>query len=145
MNKKKVVLKESTIYDIAKIANTTAPTVSRALNDHPRISPVTKAKILKIALSLDYRPNKFASSLRTGSGKTIGVVVPQINWHFFSNLISGIEERLNKDGYSLIICQSNENVKRETKCLETLVNNRVDGILISVSNETVNDNNLKIC
>lgn len=128
--------KQATIQDIAKALNITASTVSRALNDHPKISSQTKQLVWDTARELQYRPNTIASSLRKGKANTIGMIVPRINRHFFSNVITGVESILNPAGYTLIICQSEEKYEKEIENVETLIANRVGGILISISVET---------
>ena len=87
--------RKSTIHDIAKELNLTASSVSRALNDHPKISPETKKLVQKKAKELNYKPNTLAASLRTGKAKTIGLIVPRINRDFISNCIFGIEHFTN--------------------------------------------------
>lgn len=79
---------EPTIHDIARELQISASTVSRALNDNPRISLKTKEKIKAVAIALGYRPNTLASNLRNKKSNTIGIVVPLINRHFFSSVIS---------------------------------------------------------
>jgi LacI family transcriptional regulator len=130
--------KKKTIHDIAAELGITASTVSRALNNNPRISKSTREKVQKLARELNYQPNKLAASLRNGRGKSIGVIVPRINRSFFSNAISGIESITNPAGYTLMICQSNEDLSTEEKALQSLLNNRVDGIIMSISANTRN-------
>jgi LacI family transcriptional regulator len=125
-----------TIHDLAKALNLNASTVSRALNDHPKISSETKKIVRKLADELNYRPNALASSLRKGSANTVGLVVPRVNRNFFASAIEGIEAVLNKAGYHLIIVQSNESLVKEKECINSLLNARVDGIIISISSET---------
>ena len=125
-----------TIHDLAKALNIDSSTVSRALNDSPRISKKTKEKIREKAKAMGYQRNSLASHLRTNKTYSIGVIVPRLSRNFFSNVISGIEETAYQKGYSVIICQSLESLEREKKILETLLANRVDGILISISMQT---------
>ena len=125
--------KRTTIYDIAEKLNITASSVSRALNNSSYVNETTKKLILKTAAELNYKRNTLASNLRKGHSKTIGVVVPRINQNFFSNVIAGIEETTYQKGYNLIICQSNESYDKEIKCINTLINQHVDCIVISVS------------
>jgi LacI family repressor for deo operon, udp, cdd, tsx, nupC, and nupG len=128
MNKKR-----TTIYDIAKKLNITASSVSRALNNSNYVNENTKQLILKTAAELNYKRNTLASNLRKGHSKTIGIVVPRINQNFFANVIAGIEEVTYEKDYNLIICQSNESHEKEIKCINTLINQQVDCIFISVA------------
>lgn len=132
-----------TIHDIARELEIDSSTVSRALNDSPRVSNKTKKRILDKANELGYQRNSLASNLRTNKTNTIGVIVPRISRNFFSNVISGIEDTAYQAGYNVIICQSLESFEREKKIMETLLSNRVDGVLLSTSMETTNLNHLK--
>ncbi len=126
----------ATIKDIAKKLGVSASTVSRALKDHPDISQETRELVKKTAQELDYQPNSLALGLHSGKSNIIGVVIPQIKHHFFSAVISGIEECARQAGYNVMICQSNESFEREVSNIKTLVSLRVDGILISITKET---------
>jgi len=125
-----------TIHDIARELNISASTVSRALNDHPRISEATRHAVKKLADKYNYQPNVMASSLRKGRGNTVGVIVPRINRNFFSNVIGGIEDVLSDAGYNLMICQTGELAAKEEEAVTTLINARVNGIIMSLSSET---------
>jgi len=125
-----------TIKDIARSLNVSISTVSRALKDHPDISQETKDMVRNYAEKFNYRPNVLALSLRRQRSYSIGLIIPAIVHHFFSSVISGIEELAHKEGYNLIICQSNENQYREMINLQTLTDHRVDGILVSLSKTT---------
>ena len=125
-----------TIHDLAKALNLNASTVSRALNDHPKISSATKSIVKQLAGELNYRPNALATSLRKGSAYTVGLIIPRVNRNFFASAIEGIEAVLNKGGYHLIIAQSNESLEKEKECINSFLNARVDGIIISISWET---------
>ncbi|WP_406684561.1 LacI family transcriptional regulator [Seonamhaeicola sp. MEBiC1930] len=128
----------ATIHDIAKALNIDSSTVSRALNNSPRVSKKTKQRILDKAKEIGYQRNVLASNLRMQKSNSIGVIVPRISRHFFSSVIAGIEEQAYESGYNVIICQSLEQLAREQNITETLLSNRVDGVLISVSMETEN-------
>jgi LacI family transcriptional regulator len=125
-----------TIKDIARELGISPSTVSRALKDHPDISPATKAAVNKLAEELNYQPNSIALSLRHRKSNTIGVIIPEIVHFFFSTVISGIEDIAYSAGYSVLISQSNESYEREVMDTKAMFNNRVDGILISMSRET---------
>ncbi len=128
--------KHVTIHDIARELNISASTVSRALNDHPRISETTRKKVRELAEKYHYQPNHLAASLRKGKGNTLGVIVPRINRSFFAHVIGGIEEELTRQGYNLMICQTHEKLENEIASIATLLNARVDGIMMSLSMET---------
>ena len=133
-----------TIHDIAKELNIDSSTVSRALSNNPRVKQKTKDRILEKANEMGYQRNLLASSLRNNKTNTIGVIVPRISRHFFSSAIAGIEETAYEAGYNVIICQSLEQLNREQKIANTLLANRVDGVLISVSMETTDSDYLQI-
>ncbi len=124
-----------TIADIAKKLNTTSATVSRALNDHPAISTKTKKRVLQAAEKLKYRRNSIASSLRSGQTGIIGVIIPSAEINFFGSVVHGIENMANQHGYNVLIYQSNESWEHEQKGIETFLNARVDGIMLSMAKE----------
>ncbi len=131
-------MKKITILDIARELNITFSTVARALNDHPGISASTKKAVRETADRLGYRPNKVASSLRSGKTKIIGVLVPRLDVSFFSSVVHGIENVMNEHGYTILLYQSQESVKHEIKGIDTFLRSRVDGIIASISLETEN-------
>jgi LacI family transcriptional regulator len=125
-----------TIKDLARELGISPSTVSRALKDHPDISPQTKKAVNELAEKLNYQPNIVALSLRQSKTNTIGVIIPEIVHFFFSTIISGIEDVAYSAGYNVILTQSNESLQREMLDMKTLFNSRVDGMLISLSRET---------
>jgi len=128
---------------LAKALGIDSSTVSRALNDSDRVTKKTKEIVLAKAKELGYQRNSLASNLRKNKSYTIGVVVPRISRYFFSSAISGIEETAYALGYNVIICQSLDELNREERIIDNLISNRVDGVLISVSMETIDGNHLK--
>lgn len=135
---------ETTIHDIAKKLNISASTVSRALNNNSLISEETRKRIKKTAIEMGYRPNTMAANLRSQKTNTIGVIVPLINRHFFSSVISGIEDVAYTAGFAVTISQSNDNFKKEMKIAHTLFSNRVDGLIISIGMETTRFDHLQL-
>ncbi|NIJ45894.1 LacI family transcriptional regulator [Wenyingzhuangia heitensis] len=129
--------KKTTIKDIANVLKITPSAVSRALHNHPRISDKTKKAVKKVALELNYQPNQLASALRSGRSNLVGIVVPRTNSYFFSSVVESIEEELNKEGYNVIITQSNESYDKECRNIEALLQTQVDGIIASLANETI--------
>ncbi len=126
-----------TIKDIAKVLGISVSTVSRALKDHPDISEETRKQVKELARKLNYEPNALALSLRRNKSNTIGIIIPEIVHHFFSSVISGIEDVAYDSGYNVIVCQSNETYEREVINAQALLSNRVDGVLISISKTTL--------
>ena len=125
-----------TIRDIAKELNTTAATVSRALNDHPRISYEMKVRVQNCAEKLNFKINKIASSLRSGKSHLIGVMIPSAEINFFGSVVHGIESIANNEGYNVLIYQTNEMKDHEIQGIATFLSARVDGIVVSISKQT---------
>ncbi len=132
-----------TLKDIAQQLGITVATVSRALKGYPDISPATKKAVLELAAKLKYRPNPIALNLRSNRSHVIGVIVPEIVHYFFSSVISGIIDIADQAGYSVMLCQTNESYQREVRETTLLLNSRVDGLLISLSDGTVSFDHLE--
>jgi LacI family transcriptional regulator len=134
---------ETTIHDIAKKLEISASTVSRALNNNPLISEATRKKIKETAEVMGYRPNHMAANFRTKRTHTLGVILPLINRHFFSSVISGIEDIAYQQGFAVTIAQSNDNFEKENKIAHTFFSNRIDGLIISIGMQTTSGDHLK--
>lgn len=128
--------KQTTIKDIARRLNIHHTTVSRALRNHPDVKAETRDRILATARKMEYHPNTLAANLRNNQSKTIGIIVPNIHHYYFSNIISIIADRAARQGFAVLIFQSNENYRQEIQNILTLLNYRVAGVMISVSQET---------
>jgi LacI family transcriptional regulator len=126
-----------TIKTIAKELGVSTSTVSKALKDSHEISEETKQKIQAYANLYNYKPNNLALQLRNQKTKLIGVILPQIVHHFFSTIIKGIEEVANEKGYHIMVCFSKESYKKEYENLRVLSNGSVDGLIVSIANETL--------
>lgn len=133
-----------TIKDIARILGISVSTVSRALKNHPDISEETKVAVNDLAVRLNYQPNAIALSLRQSRSYTIGVIIPEIVHYFFSSVISGVEDVAYDAGFTVMMCQSNEKYDREVANARMLLAHRVDGILVSISKETVDFSHLRM-
>jgi len=129
---------EVTIYDISKALGISASTVSRGLNNNPQVRKELRKKIMQTAQEMGYQHNKFASNLRQKRTRTLGVIIPRIDSHFMSTVISGMEKVANNSGYQLLISQSEESASLEEANIQALFNSRVDGFLVSLSYETKN-------
>lgn len=130
--------KKITIYDLAKLLDVSAGTVSRSLNDHPSISQKTKDRVMLLAREKGYKVNKFAANLRNQKTHTIGIIVPRLNSNFMSTILAGIEKTVNDQGYNLIISQSLETMEKEKLNAKTLFDSNVDALLVSLAYDTEN-------
>lgn len=126
-----------TIKTIAKELGVSTSTVSKALRDSHEISIDTKDKIKAYAELYNYKPNSLALQLRNQKTKLIGVILPKIVHHFFSTVIKGIEEGASEKGYHIMVCFSDESYKKEVENLKVLSNGSVDGLIVSIANETL--------
>ncbi|MFD2787713.1 LacI family DNA-binding transcriptional regulator [Hymenobacter rubripertinctus] len=122
-----------TLKQLAQELNLSIATVSRALQDSHEVSAETKERVRALAAELNYQPNAYASSLRRNISKTIGVVVPEVNNHFFSLAINGIEEVARQNDYHVLIYLTHDDYEREVAITQYLTGGRVDGLLMSVS------------
>ena len=129
-------MKKITLKEIAQHFSVSVSTVSKAINDSHEISEELKLKIQKFAKENKYRPNKVALSLLQRKTKTIGVVVPNILNYFFTQVFSGIEKIANEHGYNLLSCISDESYDKEVATLEFLGGGTVDGLIVSMAEET---------
>jgi len=125
-----------TIKDIARALGVSPSTVSRALKDNPDISKETREAIHKYAREHNYKPNALALNLRTSRSNTIGVIIPQLVHHFFSCVLSGIEETAAKAGYNILVAQSNERYEQEVKIVRSFLEARVCGVITSLAKDT---------
>lgn len=126
---------KATLKQIAKELNVSVSTVSKALNDSPEISELTKIKIKEYAKLKNYKPNVIGLNLKNRKTKTIGVIIPNILNSFFAKVFSGIEKVADEKGYNVIMCISNESLEKEAHTLEMLSNGTIDGFILSISEE----------
>ncbi|RKD29475.1 LacI family DNA-binding transcriptional regulator [Thermohalobacter berrensis] len=120
-----------TIDDIAKAAGVSSATVSRVLNNSGYVKDETREKVLKAIKELNYTPSAIARSLSKKKTNTIGVVVPEINNPFFGEIIKGISEVADEHNFNLILCNTDEDIKKELRALKLLKEQRIEGILIT--------------
>ncbi|ANI90179.1 LacI family transcriptional regulator [Arachidicoccus ginsenosidimutans] len=130
--------KQATIKEIAKQLNVSISTVSRALHDHPSIGLRTKTRVKEVAKELNYQPNLAAIQFKMGKTFTLGVIIPELTENFFSKAISGIEDMALENNYTVLFGQSHDDEEREKQILSTFKNNRIDGLLVSLSKSTRN-------
>jgi LacI family transcriptional regulator len=128
--------KTITIKDIAKELGIHHTTVSRALREINSVKKETRNKILEKANELGYRPNRLAQEFRNKRSNTIVIIVPVIQHSFFSEFISDFSKKANTFGFSVMVFQSDGNLKIEKKIIDNLLSYRISGVVASVSNET---------
>ena len=128
--------KNLTLKDLAQKLGLSTSTVSRALQNNPAINDDTRLRVNKLAKKLGYYPDALAKSLKNKKSYTIGVIVPEISHFFFSSVIDGIEDVTYKDGYAIMVTKSNEDFEREILNSESLISNRVAGVIASISQNT---------
>jgi LacI family transcriptional regulator len=136
-------LETVTIKDIAKALNISTSTVSRALRGSYEINAETKKLVTEYAEKVHYSPNPIALSLKENKSKAIGVIVPEIANHFFSQAINGIEAIAYNRGYHVVIFQSYESYEREKINVQHIIARKVDGLLISLSGQTIDVSHLQ--
>ena len=134
--------KITTLKEIAQRLNFSVSTVSRALHNHPSIGLRTTAQVQKLARELNYEPNQTALMFKQQKSNTIGVILPNLKEEFFSQAINAIEDLANENNYSVLIGQSHDNVEREKQIITAMKNQRVDGMIVSISKHTDNYDHL---
>jgi len=125
-----------TIKDIARELGIHHATVSRALREKSTVKKETRELIWKKAHELGYRPNRLAQEFRNKRSNTIGVLVPELQHHFFSKFISDFSKEANGSGFSVMVFQSDGKLKIEKEIIDSLIGYRIAGVVASVSKET---------
>jgi LacI family transcriptional regulator len=123
--------------DLAKMLDVSTMTVSKALRGHSDVAKETRKRVQELAKRVDYRPNFVARNLSAKKTFTIGVIMPKIAHSFYSAVLDGIQTVAEDKGYEIILAVSRENAEKEVKHFLSLISMRVDGLLLSVTQETV--------
>ena len=129
-------LKPIKLDDLAKELGVSRVTISKALRNHPDISPATTLKVKELAEKLGYMPNYMAKNLSSRKSNIIGLVVPKIAHLFFGSVIESVYDTAFENNYETIITVSGESVERERKHILSLLSMRVDGLIVSITQET---------
>ena len=132
-----------TLQHLAEKLKISISTVSKALNGYSDINSNTKKKVVDLAKSLNFSPNTQAAYLRTKKTKMIGLIIPHISHPFFSNVLRGVLDSAEKEGYFVIVLKSNESYENEKELINKLLIQNVDGIFISLSQDTYDLDHLK--
>jgi len=135
-----------TLKEVARKAGISVTTASRILSNRPSQIPIseeTKRKVLGVAKQLDYYPNIFARSLRTGKTGIVGVIVSDVTDSFFGGIIDGIEKVLNEYDYYFLLSSAQNSPQKEELYLTKLRKSRVDGLLILGATQRFTDNEVR--
>ena len=133
MNKKVRIIK---LEDLAKKLKVSKVTISKALRNHPDISPLTIKRVKDLADKLGYVPNYMAKNLSARKSNTIGLVIPKIAHLFFASVIESIYDTAFENNYETLLTVSQEQEEREKKHILSLLSMRVDGLIVSITQET---------
>lgn len=120
----------ATIYDVAKLARVSTYTVSCVVNKSAFVSPELTERVLRAVRKLDYTPNAVARSLQTRNTKTVGMLIPDIANPFYARVVRGVEDRLSKDGYSLLLGNTYNSNETQTRYLTLFRGRQVDALLL---------------
>src|SRR5690625_1644856 len=130
----------ATIYDIAKLANVSPMTVSRVINDSKNVSESTRAKVNRAIQELNYIPNSSARYLTSKKSNILSLVITDIRNPFFTKLARGAEDKAKQMGYRLLLCNSDENIHKESDYINMLISTGVDGVMITPAEDGSNEN-----
>jgi LacI family transcriptional regulator len=125
----------STVRAVAKLAGVSPMTVSRVINNAESVAEETRQKVLRAIAALDYVPNRLARGLTSSRSSTLGLVVPDVVNPFFTLVLRGAEAAARRAGYRLLVCDSENDPRREREYLEDLVSYRVDGLLVAPASQ----------
>lgn len=125
-----------TLKDIANALGISVSTVSKALKGYKDVSPVTRKKVLDYTEKVEFKPNTHAAFLRTKQTKLIGLILPKVDHDFFTQIINGVLNKANEEGYQVILLCSDESYEKEKKHIYDLMQLNVDGIFISIARAT---------
>lgn len=120
-----------TMRDVARLAGVSTSTVSAVINESVSVSAKRKERVLAAMSALDYQPDAIARSLKTGRSNAIGVIVPDITNTFYPEVIRAVELAAQAAGYSVLLCDSNEDRTAEERHLSALFSRRVDGVILA--------------
>ncbi len=120
----------ATLKDVAARAGVSAGMAGRVLGNYGSYSEATRRKVHAAAKAVQYSPNVIARALKTRLTKTVGVLIPDITTFFWTTLVRGVQDRAARDGYSTVLCNSDEQSHNEKAYLRMLVERSIDGLII---------------
>ncbi|MGH3354583.1 MAG: LacI family DNA-binding transcriptional regulator [Nocardioidaceae bacterium] len=129
----------STIYDVATRAGVSPATVSRVLNGRTDVSPDLAKRVHAAVRQLDYRPNGVARNLRRRGTKVWGLIISDIGNPFFTAMVRGVEDAAHEAGYSLVLCNSDDDLDKEQRYIEIALAEQMAGVIVSPASEAGSD------
>lgn len=127
---------------VSRLASVSVTTVSSIVNGRRGVSPESARRVEDAIATLDYRPNEVARGLKVKKTFTIGIILPDVSNVFFNDILCGVESEARRNGYSVILCDSNEDPAQEQELLTLLVRRRVDGIFLASTQARLAENRL---
>lgn len=124
-------LRMTTMKDVASRAGVSIATVSRVLNENPSVEQSIRERVIRAATELDYRFNPMARALRTRTTNVVGLVIPDVENPFFTAIARGVEDVMGAAGYSVMLCNSDEDVEKEARYLDDLLLSCVAGVIVA--------------
>lgn len=128
-----------TIKEVARRAGVALSSVSRVLNDHPDVSENMRSRVVEAIAELGYEPNLLAASLRRGSSRTIGFIVPDLRNPLFGSIVTAAQEELSQLGYAAVITTSSSDADRDAEVARLLRHRQVDALIVSLADQTRED------
>jgi LacI family transcriptional regulator len=125
----------ATIYDVARRADVSAATVSRVLNGHSSVDPHLAARVRAAVAELDYRPSALARNLRRSRTSLWAVIISDVGNPFFTSLVRGVEDVAQSSGYSVVLCNSDEDPDKEANYVSVVLAEQVAGVIMSPSGQ----------
>src|SRR5215471_6257017 len=149
-NGRSKTVRAASIYDVARASGVSIFTVSAVINNKSHVGKKLRQRVEDAIRKLNYRPNLIARSLIKQKTQTIGMVVPDIANPFFPMVVRGAEDAAQRQGYNLLLCNSDDNLEKEDRAVELLLSKRVDGIVLTKAagdfqpalRQTINDVNI---
>src|SRR5262245_8724290 len=127
----------ASIKEVAEAAGVSTATVSRVLTNQPHVKPALRERVLAAVAKLDYRPNLVARSLRSQHSSTIGLIVSDIRNPFFTAISRAVEDTAYAQGYSVVVCNTDENPEKESLYLRVMRDEHVAGVIFSPTRQAL--------
>jgi len=128
---------KSTIRDVAKEAGVSASTVSRVLTKSAYVAEDKEKRVLEAIAKLNFKPNVVARSLRLKTTRLIGLLIPDITNPFFPEVAKGVEDAAHREGYNIMLCNTENDIKKERSYIELLKGRQVDGLIIAKAGDEI--------